>query len=227
MSAMRAMFGRLTLATALGLASAASNAALFTISNQSFAWDAGYGVDATEPGTLLDVVFTAASPPLAFTLTSAGDSSTFLFGTINFREENINKPPPSSTGDETDDLGVSASFTFSSPSAGTQTVTATGSAVAGPVVDDLVDYTLTWTPIQVPFATTGLFSIDLETLSWNGKETSSTKNLNATITLLRAPEQQPQQPQQQSNGAPEPSSILLLGSALAALGWRRVAKKPV
>ena len=219
----RTLVGQLALASAIVLASGTTHAALFSIDSQSFTPGAGYGIDAQEPGTLLDIVFTASSPPSDFPLAAPGSSYTFVFGTINFREQGtIDLPPPPGSPDETDGLDVSARFVFASPLGSTKTVSATGSAVAGTINDSAADYTLTWTPIEVEFASTGLFSIGLETLSWNNKETSSTKSLNATITLMRAPEAQVAVP---ISAVPEPSTALLLGSALAAFGWRRRVTK--
>ena len=91
------------------------------------------------------------------------DAKTFLLGTVTFLE-------PDSHGGilqaETDNLGVTAKFTITDPLNGVENVTAVGKAFTGSVSDHAVDYTLTWSPLDVSFGNGGLFEISLNDLSF-------------------------------------------------------------
>lgn len=182
------------------------------VSGYSFTAGGGYGVDADEKknaATLLDVAFANAFSTQAFTLNAAGDSWTFNVGTAVFGE-------PSShggiTADETNDLGMSATFTFTSPFGSPIHMSATGSVTAGAVNDGKADLVLDWTATQLALDHGGLLEISLNDLSFT---TDQTLTQTAKITLLRAPDATIRAE------IPEPGSLVLAAAALAGLGFLR------
>lgn len=231
------MFKTLTKTLIAGLLATCASAAMalpvsFTVTGAGLEGGVGYGIDNNNEngGQLLDVRFSTASfSAQNFSLATLGAFSTFQIGAIDFRETNAgNNNNQGIRTLETNDLGVTATLTFSAPDLGfnPQTLTATGVATVGRVDDLAVDYTLTWSDLNVSFGNGGLFTIGLNPLSFSetgagGSATglgSGAKALNATITLVR--DSQPQQ------AVPEPGSMALVGLALAltALTARRRSK---
>jgi hypothetical protein len=199
----------------------------FNVIGASFTPGSGYGVDAGENSkdnpTLLDVRFsTSGFSALNFTLSlPSPDSQSFLFGSIDVQEPNTGGGILAA---ETDNLDVTATFTFIDPLGTMQNLVAVGSAVVGSVSDSHIDYTLTWEPpILVPFGDGGLFQIALETLTFTSM---GPQNLYATISLLS--EVTPPDPGPGPQPIPEPSAIALLGTGIAltrlVVGRRQPAK---
>ncbi len=181
-------------------AGAAASAApvSFSVTPSSFTPGSGYGTGVGD----LDVSFSANGGSTSFSLANAGASSTFKFGTVTFNETGLILPA------ETNNLGVSAIFSFLDPLAGLQTVTASGTAFVGPVVDALVDFTIVWNTLTVAFGNGGSFEISMNSLSFS--RGGQSLDQNATIKLLAAP----------AAAVPEPGTAALALLALAVVGGR-------
>ena len=201
--------------SALGVAtmlafSPVASAVPVAITDASFAPGSGYGVDADENGgTLLDVLFaTAVFTTQNFTLGAAGDSRTFDFGTIQFREPNAHSGILIS---ETDGLDIAARLTFIDPFSSLIQLLVTGSAITGSVSDSAIDYVIDWNPVQVAFGSGGLIEISLSDMSFTGLETLTQ---TATVTLLRTSESAP-------TAIPEPATLALLGLGIGCVALTR------
>jgi hypothetical protein len=184
----------------------------FGISTASITPGTGYGVDAggqnPENGaTLLDVRFASAFSAQSFVLSSVHDRFTFDLATVKFKESDGGSGGNEGIrGQETDNLGVSTTFTLANPVGTVVSLTATGTATTG-LIDDLAnDYVLSWDPVVVDFGVGGRFQISVDTLSFGS---TGWQTARATVELLAAPADA------RIAAVPEPASLALVGVALA------------
>src|SRR5262245_60631786 len=188
----------------------------FGVSGATITPGSGYGVDSGANGEngaqLLTVQFANVFLPQAFSLANVGDSFTFDLATITF-----NEPDTGSGGnlgirnDELDNLAVAASLTFSGPVSTVANLAATVTATLGPISDAGVDYAIAWDPVEANFGSGGKFRISVDGLSFSGTGSSTAR---ATIELLAAPDVG-------ISAVPEPTSLALVGAALAGAGMTR------
>jgi hypothetical protein len=191
----------------------------FSIASVAFSTPGGgYGQDSSENGgTLLDVRFsTSTFAPQIFSLSGAGDFTTFTFGTIGLYEKDLNG---GLIGNEQGGLNVTAAFTFVTPVGTAQTLFTTGIATVGKISDSDVDYTINWDPILVAFGSGGQFEIDLNDLGFTANGLANgegeVQTLTAKITLKREAGT--------PNGTPipEPSTVALFGLGLLGAAFSR------
>jgi len=189
----------------------------FGITAASIAPGSGYGPDEgpnpENGGALLGVDFANTFLAQSFSLASVGDSISFDLATITFNEPDIGSGGNLGIrNQETDNLGVVATFTFTNPVGSVANIVATGTATLGSIGDAADDYALAWTPVVVDFGSGGKFELSLDTLSFSN--TGSSQTARATVELLALPDAG-------TTAVPEPASLALVSVALVGAGVAR------
>lgn len=168
-----------------------AQAALVTFEvNSGFTVGSGYGHDANEgTGTLLDVRFAGVTGE-TFSLL-AGQSHTYNWGMVSFFESNGSGGIKAA---ETDNLGVTATFTFVQPGGEIDAFSVTGTATAGAInggaENGIVDYTVTFDygPTLFNFGNGGQFELNVPSQAISFSFTGSPAgSLSATVRLLSEP----------------------------------------
>ena len=215
----------LTAATLVAAASSAS--AIPTVQFNFFPayFSPGTGYSAAGDGsfTKLGVDFVADTTPRSFNLEVGETLSPNIFGTVTLDDGEIFRRLgasficngsgfPCVFTNETDNLDVTATFSFSSPLSGIQTVTATGTAAYGFINDDAIDFTITWADKLVNFGNmdSGQFKISMDTLEFRFDD--QTQEQTYSIQLITAP-------------IPEPETYALMLAGLGLVGFMARRRK--
>jgi len=185
----------------------------FGITAASISAGSGYGIDngpnPENGGTLLDVRFVSTFVAQAFSLTNIGDSLSFDLATVNFAEPNTGSGGNLGIrNEETNNIGLTTSFSFTDPVGGAINLTTLVTATPGAINDAAVDYAIAWNAVEADFGAGGRFRLSVDPLSFSN---NGTQTAHATIELLAAPELR-------VTAVPEPASIALVGVALAGAG---------
>lgn len=205
------------------LASTAANATvIFTVTDSEISADIGYEDPGGDRGLLyvdFDEDFSGSESGSLL----AGDSFSFVFGTVNFLDEDGPAGKVECSQGECDNLGVTATFIFTSPNGIDYVLTATGTGTDGPIGEPSIDYALVWAPLTVDFGAGGDFMIDINSLTFSDNNEGA-KDLIATITLVTEP-----QPVKnlESVEIPEPGTLMIFGIGLLGLGVMRRRKQIV
>jgi hypothetical protein len=204
----------LTAATLVAAASSAS-AIQFDLNPAYFTPGSGYSDAGDGSFTKLGVDFVADTTPRSFTLEVGDTPYSNTFGTVTLDDGEIfrrlgasficnGSVLPCLTTNETDNLGVTATFSFSNPLSGLQTVTATGTAAFGFINDSDVDFTITWADKLVDFGNGGQFKISMDTLEFTFD--GQVEDQTYSIQMVTAP-------------IPEPETYALMLAGLGLVGF--------
>ncbi len=209
--------------TAVTLVAAASSASAiqFDLNPAYFTPDSGYSNGGALSFSKLGVDFVADTTPRSFTLEVGDTAYSNTFGTVTLDDGEIfrrlgasficnGSALPCVFTNETDNLGVTATFSFSNPLSGLQTVTATGTAAYGFINDAATDFTITWADKLVDFGNGGQFKISMDTLqfTFDGEVQDQTYN----IEMVTAP-------------IPEPETYALMLAGLGLVGFMARRRK--
>ena len=217
-------FTKLLAGLALVSATTYASASQFNVAASLFTPGSGYSATTNAFGEALNldklgVDFTVDSTGRSFGLATGATSASFKFGDIKLKDGTIY---PYITGpvcafslcthlvDETNDLGVTATFSFTNPLSGLQIVTASGIATTGPIGDDGVDLVIDWTDLPVNFGNGGQFIIHMADVSFN--QNDQTREQDYTIELVTAP-------------IPEPETYALMLAGLGVVGFMARRRK--
>ena len=217
-------FTKLLAGLALVSATTYASAIQFNVAASSFTPGSGYSGTTNAIGEALNldklgVDFTTDTTARSFDLAAGATSASFKFGDIKLKDGTI---LPYITGpvcafsfcthlvDETNDLGVTATFSFTNPLSGLQTVTASGTATVGLIGDQAVDLVIDWADLPVSFGNGGQFTIHMADLSFN--QNNQTLEQDYTIELVTAP-------------IPEPETYALMLAGLGLVGFMARRRK--
>jgi hypothetical protein len=196
----------LTAATLVAAAGSAS-AIQFDWSPVSFTPDSGYSAGGVTSLTKLGVDFTASSLLTESEWLNIGSSGPYTFGTVTLNDSELFSGFARVGLLELDNLDVSAIFSFTNPSGvGSQTVTATGSAVFGLIGDSAIDFSIDWDDLDVNFGPgdSGMFTIKMDDISFTAN--GQMKDQTYSIELVTAP-------------IPEPETYALMLAGLGVVGF--------
>ena len=213
-------FTKLLAGLAMVSATTYASAIQFNVAASSFAPGSGYSGTTNAVGEAfnldkLGVDFTVDTTSRSFDLATGTTSASFKFGDIKLKDGTV---IPAITGpgyfafvgNETNDLGVTATFSFTNPLSGSQTVTASGIATVGLINDSDVDLVIDWTDLPVNFGNGGQFIIHMADVSFD--QNNQTKEQDYTIELVTAP-------------IPEPETYALMLAGLGVVGFMARRRK--
>ena len=214
--------------TAVALAAAASGASAIQFDVVAFSFNPGSGYSTgtnalTEVfGNLsnLGVDFSEDGTARSFDLAAGNTSSSYKFGDVKLQDGSTalayicgGSRIPCARLNETDNLDVSATFSFTNPSGvGNQTVTALGTATVGFISDSAVDFSINWDDLDVHFGpgNSGMFTIQMDDISFTSNGQMVDQNYH--IEMVTAP-------------IPEPETYALMLAGLGLVGFMARRRK--